>query len=485
MKKEILRMQDVSIGAESLYALENFHLHVCEGEVVNIMGLSGSGKTTIYEYFMGHVPLKHGKVIYNGVTSGEGTDFKSVGDVVCIGQNSTLIPGLSVAENIFIITRKRKVKTIVNMKTINYRAKMLLGQYAPEISPEKLVSQLTPVECRIVEILRAIENEVKLVVIDDVFQGFGQNDTLRLKELLLLLKEKKIAVLYMCHGLDFVQAYTDKMIILRKGRVVRTFFGWDFDSDLCNKLLIGNEELPYFKRSAAKKEKEILRIQDLSGSSYVKDLCLRIHSGEIVGFYDLNNQGNMELLSMIIGEKTPKSGAIYLDGRRFESKNLDYAIKKGIGYIPKTAEDYGLVGTMDVSDNLCLPILKKTGYGGFFKNNKLANYVMNTYTQKLGVEANERRRKVDYFDRYIQLSTMMQRWILFRPSVMVCMEPCLNADMIMRDIIFKALDEMAGNGTAVLIASQNMNELKMVCDTVYVFSSVSGQSVVRYDKSEF
>lgn len=484
MKKEILRMQDVRVGKEEPYALDGFNLHVSEGEIVGILGLSGSGKTTIYEYFMGLTPLNQGKVIYNG-SVGREEYFNKVTDVVCIGQGSTLIPELSVAENIFIITGKRKVRGIVNMKHINYRANMLLSQYAPELSSTTPVRNLSPMQARIVELLRAVENEAKLVVIDDVFQGFGQEDTMRILELLKMLREKKIAIIYMCHDVNFIHSITDKLVVLRKGKNIRTFFDLDFDAQLCQQLLTGNEELPVFQRNYTENKREVLRIQNLTGPNYIKNLYITAKFGEIIGLYDMNNQGNMELISMLVGEMKSTQGTIYLDGQRFVPTNLDYAIKKGMGYIPRSAEAFGLITSMDFMDNLSLPILRKTGWLKVFRNMRLSDYLTKEYSQQLGIPYGERKRKMKFYDRYIQQSVIMQRWILFRPKVMACMEPTLNADVIMRDIIFKALDEMAGNGSAVLIASQNMQELKTVCDTIYVFNSSDRENVVRYNRDEF
>ena len=188
---------------------------------------------------------------------------------------------------------------------------------------------------------------------------------------------------------------------------------------------------------------------------------------------------------MLVGESEIVQGALYISGQRFEPSNIDHAIKKGIGYIPRSVEEYGLISSMDFSDNLSLPILKKTGLFKVFRNVRLSDYLTKEYAGRLGVPDGERHHKMKFYDRYIQQSVIMQRWILFRPKVMVCMEPTLNADVIMRDIIFKALDEMAGDGSAVLIASQNMQELKTVCDTIYVFNSTDRENVVRYNRDEF
>ncbi len=481
MKKEILRMQDVCLGDYEPYGLTDFHFHICEGEMVNILGLSGAGKTLIYEYFMGHILLKKGKVVCNDEASCVGEYFRSIVDVVCIGKDSTLIPGLSVAENIFIITGKRKIKGLVRMKNIYYRARILLGQYAPELLPHTLIRELTPAQKRIVELIRAIENEAKLVVIDDVFQGYGQNELLRVTELLRTLKEKGIAILYESHEMDFTRVLADKALVLRKGKNVRTFFVDDYNEEFCRRLLIGNEDPPLFEREGVSTDRVALLARGLSGEWYVREQNLTVHAGEIVGLYDLNNQKNMELLQMLIGESPIREGTLYLNGKKYEPRNLDYAIKNNIGYIPCNRKTDGLVGSMSFIDNLCLPVLKKSSRLKIFRNRKVPKFLGKEYMEKLGIPYEEKATKVRYFDEYIQNRILLTRWILFHPTIMVCMEPCGNVDMIMRDIIFQAFAEMARSGSAILIASQNMNELKTICDTIYVLNSDEKTQFERYE----
>lgn len=484
MEKEILRMQDVCTGDYETYGLDEFHLFLRRGEIVNLIGLSGAGKTILYEFFMGYIPLKSGKVVFNDRVFGARERFSGMTDVTCIGRESTLIPGLSVGENIFIITGNRKVKGFVRMSDIYYRARILLGQYAPEISPDTLVWELSPAEKRMVELLRAIENEVKLVVIDDAFWGFGQSDVRRLLDLLMVLKEKKIAVIYESHEMDYISRISDRVVVMRKGRNIRSFYREDFDDQLCSRLLIGNDELPIFDRRNVSKERTALRLVNVSGESYIRNLNLEARAGEIVGIYDLNNAKNRELLELLVGEKPLVSGNIYLNGTRYEPKNLDYAISCNIGYFSGGQGEDGLVHTMNFTDNLYLPVLKKTSHLKIFRNRSVARFLGKEYMEELGIPNEAQWAKTEEFDEYVKKKIMLKRWVLFKPAVMICIEPFGSADMIMRDIMYKALSEMAENHSAILIASQDMNELKTICDTIYVLNNDSQETICRYDIRE-
>ena len=251
--------------------------------------------------------------------------------------------------------------------------------------------------------------------------------------------------------------------------------------EFCRRLLIGNEDPPLFEREGVSTDRVALLARGLSGEWYVREQNLTVHAGEIVGLYDLNNQKNMELLQILIGESPIREGTLYLNGKKYEPRNLDYAIKNNIGYIPCNRKTDGLVGSMSFIDNLCLPALKKSSRLKIFRNRKVPKFLGKEYMEKLGIPYEEKATKVRYFDEYIQNRILLTRWILFHPTIMVCMEPCGNVDMIMRDIIFQAFAEMARSGSAILIASQNMNELKTICDTIYVLNSDEKTQFERYE----
>ncbi len=131
-----------------------------------------------------------------------------------------------------------------------------------------------------------------MVVIDDVFQSYGQNELSRLINLLLKMKNSGISVLYACHQIDFMKTISDRYIILRKGRTIRTFYREDFDQELIQKLLVGNEVPKIKKRKSCIEKKVVFEMQNISGNGYIKDFSIKIRKGEILGFYDLENKAN-------------------------------------------------------------------------------------------------------------------------------------------------------------------------------------------------
>ncbi len=484
MRKEILRMQDVSAGDYEPLGLNGFHLFLRQGELVKLLGLSGSGKTMLYQFFQGHTVLKKGWVQYGNKTFHTGECFAATANVAGIGQESTLVPDMSVAENIFIINRRRKQKHLVWMKGVNYRAGMLLAQYAPDIEPTTPVRNLSTVQKRIVELLRAMESEAGFLIIDDAFDGMGRNDIRKITELLQVLREKGMAILYESQELNFVDRLADRVILLRKGRNIRTFYARDFDETFCMRLLTGDEGLPVFERKSVATEQVVMQLQGVTGRQYVRDLSLDLHQGEIVGLYDLNNHGNLELLDLMVGRGRKYAGRMFLQGQQYEPRDLDDAVSHNICFYQGNTHHDDLVEELSVQDNLCLPIQERITYPGGFRNRKAEQYLSRECMQRMGVPPGAEKGSIRGFEEWNQKRILMERWILTRPAVMACREPFVGIDVMLRDAMMKTLSELAGNHSAVLIASQDINELKMICDTIYSLDSDSNQSVTCYRMSK-
>jgi ABC-type sugar transport system ATPase subunit len=480
MKTEILNMQNVCLGdSPDRYSLKDFHLQIYQGEMVNLLGVSGSGKTALYNYFIGNETLLEGKVTYNNQIWKKHERFSAIGDVVCLGQKSTLIPGLTIAENLCIIKGKRKIKGMINRRTINYRTNLLLNQYVPGLTAEMRVSELSLVQRHTVELLRAIENEAGLIYIDDAFSSYGQMGMQTIVELLRLLKEKNIAIIYASRRRDPLSKLVDRIIILRQGENVKTFYREDYDEEVCRKWLAGNPVITGFERKVCKTDEVVFKARELTGPQYITDMNFELHRGEIAGFYDMNNSANLEAAKMLIGEITLVSGHMFLNGKQYLPEKIDDAIKHNVGYIPEERTRGGGVGSMSFAENLLLPIMLKMSYFSFFKNERVNRFLEKEYLEGMGIRQQDKNREVSIFDSYVKTNVIFRKWILAKPDLMVCEDICEETDIAMRNIIYKSLEELALNKSAILITSQNLGELKSICDTIYIMNSYGNGERVK------
>lgn len=476
MKKELLLIYNLTIQEQNGKRLNQFHFWMPEGELVHILGISNAGKTTLYRYLAGELASKSGFVRYQGIEYSAGKLFDGFKNLICIGEKSSLIDELSVAENICIITGKRKVKGVIHRRNMNYRVNLLLGQYAKEIHADQQVKNLSTVQRHIVELLRAIENEIPLVYIDDAFNNYGQEDMQRILQLICVLQEKGISIIYASRKNDLISQKADRKIIMRHGKNVKTFYKEDYDEKLCRKWLIGRPKLEGFERKKYMREEVIFSCKNIFGNQFIKAQSLQIHKGEVLGLYDMNNKANYEFLDIITGKNVAKRGEMYLDGQKYYPQSLEEAVRKGIGYVPMRNTGSSVVESMTFAENLMLPIMLKTSMFHFIKNKRIEKYLGKEYQKYCGISAIQQRQKMSKLDVYQRTSVEFYKWVLTRPKVLVCEEVCEELDIQMRNIVYEALEHLAENGTAVVIISQNIGELKKICDRVCVMNSGDNSS---------
>ena len=468
LKKELLRMRQVYIAGIGHRGLNHFGFHMNEGEIVYILGYNGAGKTTLYDYFNGKLPLESGKIEFDGQICPVGESFPYASKVVCLGKHSTLIPGLSVAENIFIINRKRKAWNLVSMSNVMYRAKLLLSQYAPELSPKTLVRNLSPADRRIVELLRAIENEAKMVFLDDVLQGFGQSDLGRIRRVLWDLKNKNIGVICASHEATIQPFHPDRVVAMRKGTIVRCYYEQDYTEQRVRNLLLGRKFEPAFQKKSYYTDEIVFSMYHRDADR--QEPYIYAKKGEIVGVFDKDNHKNVYLLQMILGKVSSDEYEMFLKNEPYTPENFNEAIKNHIGYMAEGTRDVPLVDTMNFGENLSLPVLQRIRHQKPLHVRKMIEVLNKEYGPKFKIPEKRWQDKTDCLDAYTRVCIFMECMLLFQPKMMICIEPWVGGDLTFQDMIMHNLMRMAKQGTAVLIASQNMNELRSICDSIYVVS---------------
>jgi ABC-type sugar transport system ATPase subunit len=478
IKEEILNMRQVSLGKEQS-CLKNFRLRVCKGELVELLGITGAGKTALYNYLLGNEALHNGTVVFKNRIYQAPQKFENTRDVVCIGKKSSLLPGLSVAENICIISQKRKVKSIINRRAINYRVNLLLRQYVKGVDADTLAGNLTITDRHMVELLRAVENEVDLVYLDDIFETYGQSDMARVASFLGIMKERGITIISAKRGRPVLDFLGDRAIVLRNGSNVRTFYKEDYKEDVFLKWMAGTTEIAEQRRYSYMQEDMVFYCKDISSKHYVQNFSMEIRKGEIVGFYDMNNYANIEIVQMILGEKEIVHGTMFMNGEEYHPGKLEETVKHKIGYIPGIRDESGLVETLGFAENMLLPIMSKMSLYGVLENKRVNRYIRKEYLEEIGLQKEDQDRKVSEFDIYVKANIIMHKWILAKPNLLICGEICDEADVKLRNIIFRALEELVKNKTAIILTSHNIGEINSICDTIYLMNTSEVQERVK------
>lgn len=469
-KSEILYMQHVAAGSGK-DQLTDFCFHICQGEMVELFGISGAGKTAIYNYFMGYEPLKAGRITFHGRVYDPPEKFQDTKDVVCVSRKSSLISALTIAENLCIITGRRKTRGFIRRRPLNYRVNLLLQQFLPQLRAEMRADSLTLAQKHMVELLRAMENEAKLVYMDDIMSGYSQWEVGQMRLLLAELIRRGMAIICARHGWKTFSGLTSRVLVLSRGVNVKTFYEPDFDQQEFNKWLLGSAMALQPRRASYRTAEVVFRADGLTGKNYVTDFSMDICRGEVVGFYDMNNNANVEAARLLAGREIGESGRMEFMGRAYGPRRVSEAIDAGVGYIPWYHESSGVVETMGFSENILLPVMKRMSYFGIFRNRKAEAFLKKEYMAQMDIPEDGEDVRAGMLGIYARQQIVLKKWLLRHPDLLVCEELAEDNDMKMRGIIAQGIDELASAGIAVVITAHDMTDLMNLCDTIYIMDS--------------
>ena len=483
MKSEILRMEHISRHNSSLGKLNNFKLNIYKGEILGLVGLSSTGKTLISRILSGLETIDEGTIYFDeqevNITSR--SISRKLG-IFCVHHEMRLVPQLSVADNIFVIKDNSFKKIILNEKAIVNQAKELLEEIKLDISPNALAGSLTIAQQHLVELTKAIAARAKLIVIDDITDSYTLRELEKLKETINWLKKQGVSFLFQSHKAEELLEITDRLVILREGKNVKTMYKGEYNLQEIFGLLIGKELKEVYKRSKSATGVEVLRTEKLSSQYGIEDISFKIYKGEILGILDLENKSNIHLSEVLTGISPKSSGDIFFQGEKIEIKNFRSALKYGIGIIPQESIESSLFLNMNILDNMSFPILKKISNKFSLINNRMINFIKQEFTNQLDIDRNK-KMNIEALDVYTLQKVLLSKWILYNPKVLIYVNPCSKADIITRGIIFSLLDEASQKGISIIIISSNLAEVSSICDRVVVLSQ--GKLKAEYNQEKF
>ena len=484
MKSEILRMEHISKYNSVLGRLNDLKLNIYKGEILGLVGLSGTGKTLISNILSGLETIDAGVIYFDEqqVNISSRSISRKLG-IFCVHHEMRLVPQLSVADNIFVIKDNSFKKIILNEKAIINQARELLEEIELDISPNALAKSLTIAQQHLVELTKAIAARAKLIVIDDITDSYTLRELEKLKETINRFKKEGVSFLFQSHKAEEILEIADRLVILREGKNVKTLYKGEYNLQEIFTLLIGKELKEVYKRSKAVTGVEVLSIKKLCSQDGIVDVSFKIYRGEILGILDLENKSNVHLSEILTGISPKSSGDIVLEGKKIEIKNFRSALKYGIGIIPQDSIENSLFFNMNILDNLSFPMLKKISNRFSVINKRILKLLSGEFSNQLNLDCNNEKINIDDIDVYTLQKILISKWILYKPKVLIYMNPCGKADIITREIIFSLLDEASQKGISIIIISSSLDEVSLICDRVIVLSQ--GKLKAEYNQENF
>ena len=482
MTDPILRTSGITKRFHGIPALSNVSLEVEAGEVHAICGENGAGKSTLMKVLSGVYPAGS----FDGSIELEGAPvtFRSLSDseahgIVIIDQELALIPGLSVAENLFLGNEVLKAG-LIDWRETNERAAQLMARAGLDENPTALVSELGVGKQQLVEIAKALSKDVKILILDEPTAALGAADSERLLELIEHLRAQGITCIIISHKLREVLQVADRITVIRDGEVVETMRRDDLDTDEGRiiRAMVGRDLDSLFPPRDPDIGDEILRVENWSvnhpGDPHrivIDDVSFSVRSGEIVAIAGLMGAGRTELAMSIFGRSygSKITGSVYKKGKRIDVDTVRRAIENGIAYATEDRKHHGLNLIGDIQENVSSVALRRLSRGGLldqFRERKIAD----AYRYKMNVKAPDVRAITGNLSGGNQQKVVLSKWLFANPDVLILDEPTRGIDVGAKYEIYGFINELAAQGKGIVLISSELPEVLGLSDRIYTLA---------------
>jgi ABC-type sugar transport system ATPase subunit len=480
----LLRAKEVSKRYGGVRALDGVSLAVLPGEVHALVGENGAGKSTLVKILAGSVPPDEGSVEIDGKLMSPLTPKRARrAGIAVVYQELSLVPQLTVLENMFLGTEMARVPGVLAGKEMRSKARQALDRVGGEFSLEREARELRVAERQLVEIARALVHEARVVLFDEPSAILSGAELDRVFGLIRELRSDGMAVLYISHRLSEIFDLADRATVLRDGQVVGTHLVADLDMTRLIDMMVGRR---IERRGRVRKGSGsvVLEVRDLALRQGAANVSFKLHAGEVLGLAGLVGSGRSRLANALAGVVPVKSGTLLLDEIPIRIRSPKDAVVNGISMIPEDRKGAGLLLDQSVRTNIGLASLDSLGRAGFIRR---------------GRERLLARRTVERFDirpKNIELATgrlsggnqqkvVLGKWLMRTPAprVVILDEPTRGVDVGAKDQIHRLIDEMAALGAAVLLISSELPELIENSDRIIVMRS--GELVACVDQVDF
>lgn len=471
-----LEMKNITKSFPGVIALDSINFSADKGEVHAIVGENGAGKSTLIKILSGAYSPDSGEICLDG----QKLDIRNpqIGrksGVAVIYQELSLIPSLSVAENIFIGSLPKK-GVFVNRKEMYERTKEAMKEIGSDIAPGRLVGTLSIAQQQIVEIAKVIIENSKIVIMDEPTALLPPKDVSALLEIVRKLRQKGVTVLYISHRLKEIFDIADRVTVFKDGRSVGMCNIQDVDEAKLVSMMIGRElsgESFWSKERAEmlKNAPIVLKVDDFKARGLSPEgVSFHLKQGEILGIAGLVGSGKSEIIQALFGGIQPKSGSVELFGNNVTKITTGESLKNHMGFLPADRKNTGLNLINNIRENISITNLKSICKFGLL-NKKIERNKTKQLADKLRIKYSTIEQLVSTLSGGNQQKVVMAKWLMPNSKILMFDEPTRGVDVGARREIYTLMLDFCKQGGSIIMASGDIVELLGLCDRILVMGS--------------
>ncbi|CAM3691697.1 sugar ABC transporter ATP-binding protein [Alicyclobacillus pomorum] len=476
----VLEMKGISKSFGTVKVLQGVDLRLESGEVLALLGENGAGKSTLMKILTGVYAADDGQIFIDGepVHIHRIQDSRALG-IEIIHQELSLFQNLSIAEN-FLIGHEEKYRNtfgLVDYKKLHREVADALRRVGLQRPTSTLVGSLGVGEQQLVEISRALQSNVRFLIMDEPTAALTEVETERLFELIRQLRSNGVGIIYISHRMEELYQIADKVEILRDGQFIGTRVMAEAQERELISMMVGRDVDNRYPRVPTTPGETLLEVKGLT-TQYVRDINLTVRAGEVVGLGGLMGAGRTEVARALMGIDKVTRGEIVFKGkpRRFTSPRE--AIREGMVFLTEDRKSEGLILPFSVRENLALSTLDQRKRAGLV-NRRLEKVFASDMVKRLRIKVANPEQSVGSLSGGNQQKVVLGKWLAHNPDLLILDEPTRGVDVGAKQEIYQLINEMTASGKAILMISSDLPELLGMCDRVYVMFQGTTQGEVR------
>ena len=463
----LLEMKNMEKRFPGVYALQSVSFDIRPGEVHSLIGENGAGKSTLIKIISGAYDFDAGEYIFDGIKR----EIKTPKDAIDLGiaviyQELNLCDVLSVAENVFYGRLPNK-NGLVQWKKLEDDTREILGQLNFKINPKQPVSTLSIAQRQLVEIGKALSTNARIIIMDEPTSSLTPKEVAALFDVIMLLKEKGISIVYVSHKMNEVLEISDRITVLRDGQYIGTELRGNTDQQKLVAMMVGRDVPDIYVRKASNIGEVVFEARDICNEK-LKNVSFVARKGEIVGFSGLIGAGRTELAYAIMGYDKRTSGKVFIHDREVPPNSTSLAKKAGLGMIPEDRKKTGLFLEMTVRENISIAALEKISIKGVI-NKKTEAVHVSRVAEKLRIKTPSLEQLVQKLSGGNQQKCVVSRWLMSdNTEILLVDEPTRGIDVGAKTEIYEILEKLTLEGMVIIMMSSELSEVMSVCDRIYV-----------------
>lgn len=462
----VLSAVDLTKIYGGILAVDHVSVDFQKGEVHALMGENGAGKSTLVKMFAGAVWPESGTFRidgkeYMGITPREA---KNQG-IQLIYQELNLILPLSVAENIYL-EDLQKQGLLVRYRDIYRKTEMLLQKLGIDIKPDVAVETLTVAQKQLVEIAKAIAQNSKVIIMDEPTAALSVSEISILFRLIRNLKKDGVTIIYISHRMNEVFEISDRVTVMRDGRIITTKMTETLTRDELVRLMVGRTLTETFPVSRHKAGETLLQVEHIRNNK-VHDISFSVRAGEILGIAGLMGSARTELVRAVFGADKKTDGRILIQGREVSISSPADAVAAGIGLVPEDRKLQGVLVNLPIKDNIVLPILKEIS-SLVIVNKKAEAEITEKYKSMMRIKMASSEQHVRNLSGGNQQKVALSKWLANECKILILDEPTRGIDIGAKQEIYQLIHKLAEEGMATILITSDMEEMLGLADRMII-----------------